>query len=119
MITEKARRQSLKRFGEFLKEIIDGDWEYGDGSPMTKDAQVVLDTLTPISTDDELPPEHADILWWLPAEDRSGWQLGFYGADEHYPPGGFVSGGCHWFVCDGPTWWMYPPPSPEGESNEV
>ena len=108
------KKQSLERFKEFLKEIVtDDDWEYEDGSPMTKDAQVVLDTLTPISTDNELPPEYKDILWWLPGE-RGGWQKGFYGVDEHYPPGGFVSGGCHWFVYDdGPTWWMRLPPSPE------
>lgn len=32
-----------ERFIEFIKAIIvDGDWEYGDGTSMTKDAKIVL-----------------------------------------------------------------------------
>ena len=30
-----------KKFQEFLQQIIDGDWEYGDGTPMTQDAKEI------------------------------------------------------------------------------
>jgi len=31
------------RFMKFLEDIVqDGDWEYGDGSPMTEDAKATL-----------------------------------------------------------------------------
>lgn len=32
-----------KKFIEFLKQIIaNGDWEYGDGTSMTKDVEIIL-----------------------------------------------------------------------------
>lgn len=72
---------------------------------------------TPVSTADELPPEGEDMLWWYPKPPHIGWRLGWYSTVENYPPGCFASGESCWFLCDGPTWWMFLPLSPEGVNN--
>ena len=42
-MTPSNQRGMMGKFVEFLEQIVkDGDWEYGDGSPMTEDAKAVL-----------------------------------------------------------------------------
>ena len=72
----------------------------------------------PISTADELPPEHTDILWWYPRGEYRHWNFGMYNTDEEHPPGCLRASGNRWWLCNGPTWWMYPPLDPTAEETE-
>ena len=74
----------------------------------------VLGRMIPMSTADRLPPGNSDILWWYPKPPNVGWRLGWYASDKRYPLGCFITNESCWFLCDGPTWWMYPPPAPGG-----
>lgn len=56
----EQRNANPKRFIEFIEEIVsNGDWEYGDGAPMTEDAKAVLAMTVLTSTANELPPDDA------------------------------------------------------------
>lgn len=78
--------------------------------------------LIPISTANKLPPEGEDILWWRPHRYYPAWQQGRYETCEQFPPG-YLTGGGTWYLCDGPhcdgpTWWMFPPPDPTTEDEK-
>ena len=54
----------LAKFIEFIEEIIaDGDWEHGDGTPMTEDAKAVLRAIPKwIAVEERLPGMNVSVL---------------------------------------------------------
>ncbi len=67
--------------------------------------------MNPISTNDQLPDAHSEILWWHPR--TLDWRLGFFWAESGtYAPGFFKASGGAWYVRNGPTWWMPVPLDP-------
>lgn len=112
MITEKTRRYWLNVLRDWAEDRL--------SPPQYDECCAALDAMKPVSTDDELPPEHEDILWWYPRTVGRGWKAGYFEVDEEVAPGLLMAGNYCWYLCDGrigdgPTWWMYPPSSPEEE----
>ena len=66
--------------------------------------------MDPISTDDQLPDMHGEILWWHPR--TLDWRLGYFWVQSGPCAPGFFKADGAWYVHDGPTWWMPVPPDP-------
>lgn len=109
MITEKTRRYWLNALRGWAEDRL--------SPPQFDQCCAALDAMIPTFTADELPPEHTDILWWFPKGEYQHWNVGMYNEDKEHPPGCLRGSGNRWYLCNGPTWWMYPPADPTGETN--
>ena len=105
MITNKTRQYWLDTLRGWAEDRL--------SLPQFQECCAALNGVGATSTDDELPPEGKDILWWYPCGGGKGWRRG-----EYYSPALWSSRSC-WYLGDGPTWWMFPPPDPTEEANDV
>ena len=115
MSKSKYHNYSLR---QLLEAIRNGRRDVGVRAGTEIERRIASGYPAPTSTADRLPPGDSDILWWYSKPPNVGWRLGWYASDKRYPLGCFTTNESCWFLCDGPTWWMYPPPAPE-EANNV